>query len=301
MKKRIAVVALCFVLTALLCACTNYAPVSVNRQRVSKGIYAYFTDRAKAENPDADEKTVLSAAQDKLRRYVAVNSEFAAEGLKLDASDKKSLADSVDAYWHLYSDYYTKLGVTRQDYYNSQLSLAYEKALLVNYYSADGKKPVSDDELKTYFSENFVAFRTVTGFLTTVDEDNNAVSMSEAQKQSITDTFNSIAADVNENGTALLDASAQLQNVTLTEDIVVISATNGYPDGFYEKLKGTESGKASAFVIGDYIFCAQRYEILSDEYGLFPKYRTDCLRALKGEEFDSVVESWASAYNVESK
>ena len=292
MKKRITVVALCFVLTALLCACTRSAPVKVNGQKISRGVYGYFADIAGKEDSG-------KTAEDLLKRYIAVNSRFGEAGLVLDASEKKNLADTVDSYWHLYSAYYKALDVTRQDYYNIELSKAYEKKLLLNYYSADGEKPVSDEELKTYFSENFVAFRTVTGFLTTVDENNNSVSMSQQQKQSIINTFNTIANDINENGTALLDASAQLQDVTMTEDIVVISSSNGYPEGFYDKVKELENGKSAAFVIGDYVFCVQRYEILSEQYGLFSKYRADCLKALKGEEFDSVVDGWAGAYQVE--
>ena len=170
---------------------------------------------------------------------------------------------------------------------------------MLNYYSENGDKPISDETLKQYFSDNFVAFRTVTGFLTTVDDNNEAVKMTEEQKQPIINSFNSVATDINENDAELLTSGSELQNVTVTEDIVVISKQNTYPEGFYDKIREIENGKAAAFVIGDYIFCAERYEILSDEYGLFAKYRTDCLSALKGEEFSDVVDSWTKAYSVD--
>lgn len=301
MKKRIAFAVLCFVLTALLCSCEKSAPVTVNSQKIGSGIYAYFVDRAAAENPDASDAEKQSAAEASLLHYVAVNSEFQNRGLSLDAADKNSVAKSVDSYWHTFSQYYEKLGVTRQDIYKIELNKAYEQALMLNYYSSDGDKPVSDEDLKQYFSDNFVAFRTVTGFLTTVDENNEAVKMTEEQKQALINSFNSVASDVNDSGAALLTASSVLQNITATEDIIVISKDNSYPEGFYDKIRELENGKAAAFVIGDYIFCAQRYEILSDEYGLFAKYRTDCLSALKGEEFSAVIEQWAKAYCVESK
>lgn len=299
MKKRIAVIALCFVLTALLCSCGSYAPVKVNSQRISKGVYAYFTDRAEAEKAEGDSASVTDIADAKLSRYIAVNSRFAESGLSLDAADKKSVSETVDSQWHLYSAYYTGKGVSRQDLYKIELSKAYEKTLMLGYYSADGEKPISEEELKNYFSENFVAFRTVTGFLTTLDENNNAVSMNEQQRQQIAGSFESATNDINENSVSLVDASADMQDVTVTEDIVVISKDNSYPEGFYDKIRELESGRAAAFAIGDYIFCAQRYELLSEEYNLFQKYRTDCLQALKGEEFDSVVGSWAEAYRVE--
>lgn len=301
MKKRIAIAALCFVLTALLCSCEKYAPVTVNSQKIGKGVYAYMVDRAAAENPDASDSEKQSAADRSLLRYVAVNSEFQARGLSLDAAEKNSVAESIDSYWHTFSQYYEKLGVTRQDIYKIELNKAYELKLMINYYSDGGDKPVSDESLKQYFSDNFVAFRTVTGFLTTVDENNEAVKMTDEQKQALINSFGSVASDVNDSGAALLTASSQLQNVTATEDIMVISKDNSYPDGFYDKIRELENGKAAAFVIGDYIFCAQRYEILSDEYGLFAKYRTDCFKALKGEEFSSVIDSWTKAYSVERK
>ncbi len=302
MKKRIAVAALCFVLTALLCSCVpKYAPVTVSSQKIGYGVYAYCVNRAEAENLEADAATRTAAAESKLREYVAVNTEFANRGLKLDAADKISVADRVDSVWHTFSEYYEGIGITRQDIYKIELNRAYRQALMLNYYSDKGESPVSDETLKQYFSDNFVAFRTVTGFLTTVDEDNNAVSMTAEQKQAMINSFNSVASDVNNNGAALLTAGAELQNVTVTEDIIVISKENPYPDGFYEKIKELENGKASAFVIGDYIFCAERYEILSDENNLFTKYRTNCLSALKGAEFDKVVEGWAQGFTLEHK
>lgn len=300
MKKRIAVAALCFVLTALLlCSCAKTASVTVNSQKIDAGVYAYFTDRAKAENADKSAAEQTEIAKQKLCRYVAINTEFANRGLSLDPGDKNTVAETVDSYWHTFGNYFEGVGVTRQDIYKIELNKAYEKALMLSYYSKDGDKPVSDETLKQYFSDNFVAFRAVTGFLTTVDDDNNAVSMTDAQKQPIINSFNSVAADINEHGAALLTASSDLQDVSVTEDIVVVSKNNAYPEGFYDKIREIETGKAAAFVIGDYIFCAERYEILSDEYSLFSKYRTDCLSALKGEEFSGVVDNWTKAFNVD--
>ena len=36
---------------------------------------------------------------------------------------------------------------------------------MADYYSENGDQPVTDDELRSYFSENFIAFKAVTGYL----------------------------------------------------------------------------------------------------------------------------------------
>ena len=36
---------------------------------------------------------------------------------------------------------------------------------MADYYSENGDEPVTDDELRSYFSENFIAFKAVTGYL----------------------------------------------------------------------------------------------------------------------------------------
>lgn len=290
MKKRISVTALVLALAVLLCSCAGYAPVKVNGVSVSKGVYNYFKNTAESESKSAD--SLLS-------EYVAVNSEFNNRGLTLDAGEKAELKNTVENQWHLFSDYYGKAKVSKQDLYKIELNRVCRKALMVNYYGSDGEKPVTDEQLKEYFNANFIAFRVVTGFLTTVDAEGNTVSMSDSEKQEVIDIFKKMADDINSGEGSIDSVSTYTDSAVMTENIKVIDADSGdYPKGFFDVVKEMGDGTALSFTIGEYVFTVQKFSISSDENNLFEQYRTQCLTALKGEEFEKIVASWSSKYTV---
>lgn len=299
MKKRITAILLCVAALLSLCSCGKYANVKVNGAKIGKGIYAYFSDRASVENPGADEGTLKQETDKKLTHYVAVNSEFVNRNLKLGQEEKIAVSDTVDSSWHLYSKYYEDRGISKQDIYNIELSRAYQTKLMLEYYKQGGEEPVSDGELQAYFKEHFIAFRAATGFLTTVDDNNNTVAMKGDERKAVTDKFAKLAEAIN-SGEATVDSAGEYyDNATVTENIIVISAdSDKYPEGFFDKVSALEDDKAGSFIIGDYVFTAQRFSITSDEDNFFEDYKTECLTALKGVEFSTVIDGWSTNYTV---
>ena len=297
MKKRITALLMSALLLLTLCSCGNNARVRVNSAKIGKGVYAYFTDLAQRQGEKLGDTDVTGLANNMLVRYVAVNSEFANRGLDLTLEEKSTLSSTVNSYWHLFSKYYERIGVSKNDIYKIEQSKCFETRLMEAYYSENGDSPVSDSELKDYFNNNFVAFRSATGFLTTVDESNNTVSLSETERQKTAEVFNRMANEINEGVASVDDASSYAENVAITDSVVVIDkSSTRYPDGFFDNVKNIEVGSTASFTVGDYIFAVTRSDITADE--LFEEYRPDCLKALKGEEFDKIVESWMTAYSV---
>ncbi len=297
MKKRITALILSAILLLTLCSCGKNAKVRVNSAKIGKGIYAYFTDLAERQAPESGDTDVTGLANNMLVRYVAVNSEFANRGLDLTLEEKSTLSSTVNSYWHLFSKYYEGIGVSKNDLYKIEESKCFETRLMEVYYSENGDSPVSDSELKEYFNNNFVAFRSATGFLTTVDENNNTVSLSDSDRQKTAEVFSRMANEINEGVASVDDASSYAENVAVTDSVIVIDkSSTRYPDGFFDNVKNIEVGSTASFTVGDYIFTVTRSDITADE--LFEEYRRDCLKALKGEEFETVVESWMTAYSV---
>lgn len=298
MKKRAVSFLLIFTILFSFCSCSKYAPVSVNGAKIGKGIYIYFEDCAKQGNSsEADIKVQTNRL---ISRYVAINTEFAERGLTLSVDRKTELSEEVNIYWQYYSKYYENLGVSKQDYYKIKQSEYYKQCLMEYYYSENGESPVTDSELREYFNENFVAFRAVTSFLTTVDENNNTVYLPSSQRKKIAASFKKMADEINSGKASLEVVAAYYENTSITNETVVISKdSTDYPEGFFENVKKLKNDKAGSFVIGDYIFAVQRNDINSDELNLFMKYKLQCLQALKGEEFDGVVDSWSKLYLVE--
>lgn len=302
MRNRIIPILIIFCMALSLCSCSKTAPVTVNGTKISKGVYTYFFDCAKSENPNMSEAEIKENAYSRIAEYIAVNSEFNKKQLTLSVDEKTEISEAVNVYWQYFSKHYEDIGVSKQDYYQVKTSESYREKLMEQYYSAEGEAPVTDKELKDYFNSNFIAFRAVTGFLTTVDDENNTVSLPAKDRDIINSAFNKMAAEINEGVASLEDVAGYAENTTITNETVVISKdSTDYPDGFFENVMKLQNDKAGSFVIGDYIFAVQRNDINSKELDLFSKYKSDCLKALKSEEFDSIVDNWSKYYMVEEK
>ncbi len=293
-----------FVLCAVLClcmlsACTPHGALTVNGTRIDKGIVQYFTDAVRQEQPDAEEDALSAAVHRKIAVYVAVNSAFAERGLSLSASKKAEISQSVNAKWRLFGAYYTGLGVSKQDLMKIETSMGYKDAVLADYYAADGDAPIAEDTLRTYFTENYIAFQSVTGFLTTADNNGNSVPLTDSDRQRMITVFENAASAVNAGGT-VAEQAAKLENVTAnTETVVAVRGDANYPEDFFTQVSAIENGTAKTFVTGDYIFLVQRENLSDESRNLFSTYRLDCLKTLKGADFEKVLEAWAENYAVE--
>lgn len=294
MKKVVSLI-LIAVMVLSLTSCT-VSKVKVNGTNIDNEIYAYFEDTAeKNEEGEASEEAILK----EISRYVAINSEFSNRGLVLDSGVKAEVSADVNDLWHLYGTYYEKNGVSKQTIYKIELSKAYENSLLADYYSENGDSPVTEDEIKKYFEENYAAIRFVTGYLFNIDDSGANAPMTDAEKTKVTNSFKSVAEMVTE-GTSIEEAVGSLGENTEVHDTVVNAFSDGtFPDGFFDAIKGIEKGKTEVVTVADYIFLISRVDIFSEEYGYYNTYRTDCLKQMKGEEFSAVVDTWAENYKAE--
>lgn len=288
MKKIISLI-LVAVLVFSLTSCTM-SKVKVNGTKIDNEIYAYFE-----AHTDNNEDAILK----EISRYVAINSEFTNRGLVLDSGVKSEVSTQVNDLWHLYGTYYESIGVSKQTIYKIELSKAYENALLADYYAADGDKPVTEDEIKKYFEENYAAIRFVTGYLFNVDDNGKTITMTTAEKNKVTGSFKSVAEMV-ADGTSIEEAVGSLGENTEVRDTVINTFSDGtFPEGFFDAVKGVEKGKTDVVTVGDYIFLINRVDVFSEEYGYYNTYRTDCLKQMKGEEFSAVIDNWAENYKAE--
>lgn len=297
MKKSISLFLVCSLIIVLFSSCSGPAKVRVNGEKVDNEIYRYFENEVKQralEDIDVD-----SAVKESISRYVTVNSEFANRSLSLTSGEKTSLSETVNNIWHFYGAYYDKIGVSKQTVYKIEASKAYERALLNYYYSAEGISPLDEEEIKKYFSENYVAVRFVAGYLFNIDEKGATVPMTEEQKNAYVDSFNSVAAMIN-NGTSVEEAIVSLDKEAEVSDNLVYSGESGnLPDGFFNAAKNIEINKSAAIALNDYIFLVQRVDVFSEEFNYYSTYRTDCLEKMKYDEFSSVIDEWAKNYVAE--
>lgn len=298
MKRWIGACVALVLLLASLSACGTDAGAEVNGSPVGEGVCLYFDDLARSEDPDADEAAHQAAADKMLAEYVAINAAFTSRGLSLTVVQKAEVSQTVNDLWRLFGDYYTNLGVTKQDLWKVKTSEAYKDAVMTDYYAADGDEPVDEATLQAYFSANYIAFQSITGFLTTVDDSGNAVALSDTERANIVTSFENMASAI-AGGSSVAEEAAKASNTISNPETVVVSrADENYSDAFFEHVFAMENNTTSVFTDGDYVFLVLREDITDTERNLFADYRTDCLRTLKGEEFDTVVAAWAESYAV---
>ncbi|MCH5191725.1 MAG: hypothetical protein J1F23_06120 [Oscillospiraceae bacterium] len=296
MKKSAVLMLSAIIFALIFSSCSATSKVKVNGSKIDNEVYAYF-ESAHDGSLDGDE--LESAVKFDITRYVTVNSEFANRSLTLSVPQKAELSETVNDLWHLYGSYYEDKGISKQTVYKIEQSKQYEKSLLADYYGESGVSPVGEDEIKAFFSENYAAIRFVTGYLFNIDDNGTAVDMTDEQRLNTIEAFNSVASMVN-NETKIEEAVGSLGSNVEVHDSIINAFTDGsFPTGFFEQVQKIDTGKASAVVLGNYVFLVLREDVFSETYGYYSTYRGECLERMKGKEFSAIVDEWAKNYIAE--
>lgn len=285
MKKVISLFLVAVICILSFVSCSGPAKVKVNGTKIDNEVYAYFEDLYDGNGPEVEKA---------ISRYVTINSEFYNRNLSLTPAQKSELSSKVDDLWHLYGIHYQKAGITKQTLYKIETSKLYEDVLLDYYYGQGGVKPVSEEELKKYFKSHFIAISYATEYLFNIDETGATVPMTDNEKATIINGFGKAEALVN-TGTPIEGATdKEVHNALINS-----SYDGSFPSGFYKEVANVKVGSASTVVLDDYAFLVQRIDVFDKTYNYYDSYRTQCLRELKGDAFDKMVDQWSQSYKVE--
>jgi hypothetical protein len=298
MKKTISLLLAILICVTAFSSCTAKGKtVQVGSATVGKGIYGYFlTDVADAEMTE-EEKT--QAAEAAVLRYVAINTKFSELGLELTAQQKSSASKKTNNLWHLFSDYYTSAGVGKGDLYKICLNDEYRKAIIRSIYDTGGTSPVTEDAIKAYYSDNYVAFKAIIELLQTTDDDGAIIPYTDEKVAALTKQFNQMKQSM-DDGTAFekIEAAYLSRNVEDEEaesDVMLISKTDrAFPVGTFEEIMKIERDGSGVFILGGYLFLVQRVGEFKNEANYTSK-RDDCLIALESENFDRMAQNWADS------
>ena len=284
MKKVVALILVAVICVVSLASCSGPAKVKVNGTKIDNEVYAYFEDLY-----DGNENEITKA----ISRYVTINSEFAKRNLKLTPVQKSNLSLRVDDLWHLYGVHYTKKDISRQTIYKIETSKVYEETLLDYYYGQGGVEPVSEETIKKHFKSNYIAISFATGYLFNIDETGATVPMTDSEKAVVINDFAKSEALIN-TGTPIESST----NYDVRNTIINSSYDGTFPSGFYKEVSTISVGSARTVSLDDYVFLVQRIDVFDETYGYYEEYRTECLRSLKGEEFDKMIDQWSQSYKV---
>lgn len=284
MKKVISLFLASVICIFTFASCSGPAKVKVNGTKIDNEVYKYFKDLHDGNEPQMEKA---------ITRYVTINSEFNNRNLSLSPAQKSDLSSDVDDLWHLYGIYYQKIGISKQTLYKIETSKVYEETLLDYYYGQGGVEPVSEDELKKYFKSHYIAISYATEYLFNIDETGTTVPMTDTEKATIINGFTNSAGLVN-TGTPIEAATTKEVHNALINS----SYDGSFPSGFYKEVANIKVGSASTVVLDEYAFLVQRIDVFDETYGYYDTYRTQCLRELKGDAFDKMIDQWSQSYKV---
>lgn len=309
--KKITAFLLVICLAVLPCACMKNrdTALEIAGAKISKEIYAAIMD-AVVLNPEQfglsiipDAKAVKAKTQALCKEYVAVNTIIDDLGIPIGDNEKAAVATTVINLWHLFSTHYESIGITKQALTKIETSKAAKDTLLLYYYGEQGANAVSEDEIKSYFGENYVSFRSINGYLTKTDESGNTESLTAVETQVLNNRLQTLAGRI-ADGEDFEDASerfAKEQGIPTgsTEFKLLGKDDQSYPKGFFEQVALLAPGEPGVIALDNYIFLVVNREVLLGEEDYFNS-RKGCLKALRGTELDQMIADTAGNYRVVS-
>ncbi len=225
--------------------------------------------------------------------------EFEKAGLSLSETQKKELyqlrKDAIDQMggYDTYVQKIAQAGFTDQTYTNFMYLTYVYSALNEYYFGENGINKPSDEELQTYFRENYLSAKHI--LLLTTDPSTGEVKRTDAEAQQ--------------------EAQALLDRINAGEDFDALmkeysedGGLEGNPNGyiftegdmvteFYEGTKALEPGEVSGLVKSSYGYHIIKRQPLDE--GEFKNYQASVSIAL-GKTMDALLNQWMTSAEVET-
>lgn len=306
MKRILCALAALTLLFTLLTACGGpKTALSIGGAQLSSEIYTYYYDlvvRSPEDYPgDARENAIQLC-----REYVAVNTVAAEQAVRLGTEQESSASSWVNQQWKFFSGYYNRLGISKQTLMKARENEERKALLLEAYYGPDGSQPISEEDLKAYFSSHFVVFYSIDGYLTDINDAGEQVALSEARVNEITQQFNNMAKNI-QGGASMAqvnDDYLKTQNSSGAGEFTasVIDADNtAYPEGFYDQVAAMKANEVKVITLGSYIYVVQKLNPLIEDGVYFTQYQQDVLNSMKGGELAALLQAREDAFEVNQK
>lgn len=300
MKQILKFTAVLLGVLAVFSSCSGKKDVALNigSGQVSSDVYSYFLDYViitESKDKKMSDNDIKKRASELCLEYVKINTKFDDMNLSLDAGKKAKIADDVTNKWSFFGKYYKSIGVSKQTLTKIEENQAFREAILLATYDTSGTNPVSEDEIKAYFSDNYVFFKSINGYLKVTDEKGQEVKKTPQEIEEIVKNFTSMAKSITEENTIDNVNSAYLQegeNKTTLPVAVTTKDSKDYPKGFFEKVLEIKVGSVGTLIFDDYIFVVQRFNNFDEAQEFYENYRTTCLKEMVKNDFSKDIKSW---------
>lgn len=323
--KRLAALALCTALCLSLAGCyseSNSWAARNGDETMPIGGYIYYLYSAyyDAQAMVSTEDEVLKAsiegqsAEDWIRddaltylkSYFFVGDKCKQLGLSSSAEDEAEASATTDGMWTYWRTTMEDLGVAKASF-NQAYSLYNTRYMKLLYalYGEGGELAIPEDEMKTYYAENYVDYEYVSVSTMTTDDDGNSVLMEDA---ALSDVENKLAGyqDKIELGDITLEEVADDYNEGLGEDdnsanyyspstpaelIYLSSAISGALQGMADDEYSVVEGDSAYYLLHKRAIEDQYQAMKEDEDRLH-----DVIYDMRADDFSDYVKEQGKAF-----
>lgn len=286
----------CFVSTLVFSGCSltdKGTAMEINGVKISDDVFTYFLDLAVVDlGVNVPLKSLKEKATTYAETYFKTNSLAHSQGIILSTAQKAAVSERVNAYWGIYGEYYTKIGVTKQTLTKVFTADSFREALLVHYYGTGGEEEIPLARLYAQFKTNYIVFQAITGYFTTTDLNGQTVKINQTESEALVLKFQNMAAMVNageQNMEQAADFLAESGYQSSVQTVVLHKDDTSYPPGFFEKVKNTEARLATVIGTDEYIFLVLRGDADTNS-SYFNEKRTEMIEIIVGNEIDEKIE-----------
>lgn len=286
-----------FASSGILSSCSverkNPTALTLNGIEISNDVFTYFIDVAMTElDANADENSILTKATALTETYFKTNSLAKKNGVTLSTASKASVSEKVNAYWGIYGDYYSSIGVSKETLTKIFTSEALRNQLLIHYYGEGGEEEISVASMYAYFKMNYIVFQAINGYFTYMDDNGNTVIHSPNQIEEIILKFQNMASLINAKEKTMEEAAEFLASTGYSSSVVTLvlgKDDTSYPEGFFEKVQSTKARLATVIGTNEYIFIVLRGDAgVNSEY--YKEKKEEILTALVGDKIDVKID-----------
>lgn len=309
MKRTISLLAAVLVMMSLFgCGKNEKKTIDVSGANIPVGVYTYYLDKVMSD-PEAysakenDEESVRAAALAQCKSYAAVFSTLHDGGISIEYRLKSEVAENTEKLWNLFSAYYRKIGVSKQDINKIMTCEAGKEQLVLSYYGEGSKNEVSEDDLKQKFVELYIGFKGFECKLTKENANGETVSMTDEEKQETEAQLRKYADEIDKGADidTVYAKYCKSKGLVATEALTVnITKENDpmFDDDFFAKMSTISHGRAAIVKTGSSIYVVQRCTIATSDEDAFAVYRTQVLNEMKMPAVEKKLTKLADTYTV---
>lgn len=289
--KKFAAALLAVMIIFSLCSCVqnNDTVLVISDTEISREIFTYFLDKVVQrpasynlpENPLKED--LKEAAITECKQYLLANTEFRNRGLSLSSAKKVEISQTVNDFWVRFENHYNKIGVSKQTLTKILTAQAYEDVLFTAEYDKGTENTQAEAVIQNYFYENYLCFRTVCAYFTSAD---GSTPMTQMEKSQLISSFNLFTQNPGADISAFIE-TVQNAGYTLSDSVLLKKGSEGYPDGFFEKVYAQSDNSVQIIVYDECVFAVWKENLKDKGESVYSSYRSSCISDLYSEQSEA--------------